>query len=503
MMMTRRAVGKDMEDKLRKTLKELESSKSLCQQLLQERDDSEVEVKIIIDKNTSLKNELAELHIEHMDILDQNTQLQQIVSSFQHCSDTHELALNHITDLELKLTEAHKTIVLLQSVKVSEKASDTQKLYDELVGGVSVSKCAPAITIDLTGDTTINGCPPILSHNKLKKYIKIKKLIRLFQNSIRKQKKFQSNVNLRKERMKLATQLKDCYNQLDHCRSMYEVDMQRLQDELLLKEKVLVDIFNRYEHSQNQLSERMLEASELVDLVKYNAERFESLTNNLSCNCANSVPPLELQPVAPLPEVHHPGGDTINLSKSVLFSDKLGAGLGSILQRSCTHNVSNNCYPNLHFNHIIDKIASSSLDNQTTLILLIGNSIGVRKKDIVSGIDTLLKLNLGRIMLCALPYSDLLSDKHNNYVHTLNNIMYMLTCRHSDKLLYFDTNQFVSGFILSQEAMFLPKKCRHLIATLIAYNINTVVANTIKTRLSSDTVLVDCTNNTVFDCLNY
>ncbi|PZC77111.1 hypothetical protein B5X24_HaOG203728 [Helicoverpa armigera] len=77
-MQTRRATAvKDLEDKLRATLKELETTKNLCAQLLQEREDSEVEVKNVVDKNTVLKNDLAELHIQHMDLLDQHNHLQQ------------------------------------------------------------------------------------------------------------------------------------------------------------------------------------------------------------------------------------------------------------------------------------------------------------------------------------------------------------------------------------------------------------------------------------------
>lgn len=84
-MMTR---SKEMECKLRAALKELESSKHLCNQLLQERDDSEVEVANIINKNSKLKNELAELHICHTDLLQQHSELIKQVATFQQCSDT-------------------------------------------------------------------------------------------------------------------------------------------------------------------------------------------------------------------------------------------------------------------------------------------------------------------------------------------------------------------------------------------------------------------------------
>ncbi|CAH0677971.1 unnamed protein product [Spodoptera exigua] len=109
-----------MESKLRAVLKELESSKLLCDQLLQERDDSEVEVKNIITKNTKLKNELAELH----------------------CTETHEHALTRISQLEHDLREAHNTINKLEASKQLVQSSDTLCLYDELVGGPSVRRVA-------------------------------------------------------------------------------------------------------------------------------------------------------------------------------------------------------------------------------------------------------------------------------------------------------------------------------------------------------------------------
>lgn len=68
---TRKATVKDMEVKLKDTLEELKTSKELCGQLLRERDESEEEIQNIINKNSGLKSQLAELHIQYMDVLDQ------------------------------------------------------------------------------------------------------------------------------------------------------------------------------------------------------------------------------------------------------------------------------------------------------------------------------------------------------------------------------------------------------------------------------------------------
>ncbi|XP_047039921.1 uncharacterized protein LOC124644531 isoform X2 [Helicoverpa zea] len=70
-VMTRKATAKDMEVKLKLALEKLKTSEELCQQLLRERDDSEEEIQKIISKNSELKSQLAELHIQYMDVLDQ------------------------------------------------------------------------------------------------------------------------------------------------------------------------------------------------------------------------------------------------------------------------------------------------------------------------------------------------------------------------------------------------------------------------------------------------
>ncbi|XP_047025488.1 uncharacterized protein LOC124634111 [Helicoverpa zea] len=175
-----------LDGKLRAALKELESKTNLCNQLLQERDDSEVEVKRIVDKNTDLKNQLAELHIQHMDILDQHSHLRQLVSNFQECNDTHELALRRISELEIELSKAHNTITQLEAAQSSEQSANTCSLFNE---------------------------------------------------------------------------------------SFHDTEIQRLQEELHVKEMCLRDIFHKYEASQQDLSVRMQEACELADIVRCNAER--------------------------------------------------------------------------------------------------------------------------------------------------------------------------------------------------------------------------------------
>lgn len=387
-----------------------------------------------------------------------------------------------------------------------DQTSDTLNRFTKLVGSTTAVSSSAAI-IDLTGDDTITQCPVVLSNKKFKKYIKYNKIIRKCRLALKKQSRVKNCVNLRRDRVKLVQQLKTCSLELEHCQVSHDLDIKQLHEQLIVKENLLSDIFRKYEESQHELSMRLLQAGKLVDLVKYSAERYESLTTNLSCTRAHPIPIPEPRPVTTLLDPPHtvPSIHNTKQHKSVLFTDKFGKGLGSFIQHSLPqeHIVTSYCYPNLHFNNIINKIVNTQFDANTTLVLLIGNSLDVIKSDIANGINTLLKLNLKNIMICALPYSDCFSDTQNSYVHTLNNFIYTLTCCHRDKLLFFDTNKFVSEFHLSRESMFFPNKYKDNIATLIAYNINIVIANNMtKCRISDEPVLTSYSNNTVIDCLN-
>ncbi|KAJ8736279.1 hypothetical protein PYW08_006935 [Mythimna loreyi] len=111
-MMTRGATVRDINNKLNAALKELEVSRKTCSDLLQEREESEVEVKKLVDKNTQLKRQLVEMHTQHEDILDQHNHLRRLVSEFQECRDTHDC----IASQALKRNCARRTTLLPPSI---------------------------------------------------------------------------------------------------------------------------------------------------------------------------------------------------------------------------------------------------------------------------------------------------------------------------------------------------------------------------------------------------
>ncbi|XP_063833872.1 uncharacterized protein LOC135083038 [Ostrinia nubilalis] len=116
---------KDMEVKLRQALLDLKASREVSDQLLREREDSEQEIQKVVNRNSQLKNELAELHGKYLDLAEQCLKLQQTVNSFSECNNTHEQALDRIHDLEKSLCESHKTIKSMEEEKQAQEFNST------------------------------------------------------------------------------------------------------------------------------------------------------------------------------------------------------------------------------------------------------------------------------------------------------------------------------------------------------------------------------------------
>ncbi|XP_046973851.1 uncharacterized protein LOC124540393 [Vanessa cardui] len=126
--------ARQAEEQLQLTLQELKASRTQCDLLLKERDDNEQEFLQILNKNNALKSELSQLHLRYVEMEEQNNNLQEIVSGFDNCRDEYEQALMLTNDLKAKLHKAQLYISELENNNLNLKASQTQCLYDELVG---------------------------------------------------------------------------------------------------------------------------------------------------------------------------------------------------------------------------------------------------------------------------------------------------------------------------------------------------------------------------------
>ncbi|XP_075990321.1 uncharacterized protein LOC142985971 [Anticarsia gemmatalis] len=142
-MMTRKATAKDTENKLKLALLELKKCKDENSLLLRERVDCEEEISEVNHKVVSLKGELAELHIENMDLLDQRDRLQHEVSSFGSCNETYEWSLSRINELETSLHEAHTKIISLERLAPAEKLIVREKVQQLLDAGVIRESSSP------------------------------------------------------------------------------------------------------------------------------------------------------------------------------------------------------------------------------------------------------------------------------------------------------------------------------------------------------------------------
>ncbi|KAG6446895.1 hypothetical protein O3G_MSEX004654 [Manduca sexta] len=105
----------------------------MVEDLNKEREENEKVLLEISDKNTKLKNEMSQLHLQLEECLDDRERLQSVVLGFGKCSDEYERALKRITILEVLLQEAHRLINQLESDKLNQTILQNQSLCDELV----------------------------------------------------------------------------------------------------------------------------------------------------------------------------------------------------------------------------------------------------------------------------------------------------------------------------------------------------------------------------------
>ncbi|XP_069365282.1 uncharacterized protein [Maniola hyperantus] len=477
---TRKAAAMEEQQKLKNALQELKSLKQLNAQLLKEQDESEAEMRAVIARNSQLKAELANLHSAHTLLSEERDQLQVAVGSFDQCIQTYEEALGKISMLEDELSQSQKLICDLQSQIASYETQKTNNLYDELLAS---SSTAPVVTIDLTCDSPCAGDnKPHLetiflnSHKKIKKYIKIGKFIKRTKKLIKNQKVSSKNIMLRKERSDLLNKLNAYCSSFQKMREQYETDVQSLNKEISKLENSLRTVTSQYELSRKQVGEQILAADELLALSNYNIDRFDSLVNK--CECSNNVP--SDMPVLSQCTEERKGCENNDIllcspqRKTFVVSDGLGKDFGHLLSNKLHQKVFNVCNPGAPYEYIIENVKGCCLDKHSTVVLLIGDSMQITKKEILRSFAYLLDLQNRtgcKFIFCTFPYSCTLTPAQNRYIYNLNRLLHNLTYGHRDYFHIIDTNNFIKKFSLTKDTMYLPHRCKKQIATLVAYNI--------------------------------
>lgn len=164
------------------------------------------------------------------------------------------------------------------------------------------------------------------------------------------------------------------------------------------------------------------------------------------------------------------------IKNTVMYSDGIGMDMGRLLSQNLSNNVLNNYYPNISISKLMQKISEdNSLNCNTSLIILVGNSLNINKNDLRDFFELLTGIakRVEKVIFCALPYSSGVSDNLlNSKICKLNNLIYKMTF-HSD-IFFFDTNKFVQNFILNKYNLYLPKFYKRELACLLAYNVSDV-----------------------------
>lgn len=515
-MTTRRAVAsRQMEEKLELTLIELKASKTLCEQLLSERNDSEKEILDIINTNRQLKIEMADLHNKLLGALDQRNQLQHQLDIIDRDNVTFEETLGRSAELENELRDAHKLIDKLQSeiddLKSASLSQTHLSLFEELVpqsankGIYAHSPKSSIISIN-SSDCLKNTHQKIISNkNKIKKYWKITKFIRRTNKLIKKNSVFKKNLILQKDRTNLKNKIFLYEQSLDSNRLDYEREIQMLHAEIENLQSSLKHISSKYESACKELKEHSLAMDELLQLSKYNNDRFDSLTNNYQCNCIqSSVSPRSLPASSSVSNITNspisrclkaqPNNYIPSTSDIIVFSDEIGKNMGWQLKCYLGQPIVNYCMPGANYSYILEKILNTTFKNNSTLIVMIGRRGNANKKDIVNYCSKLNNLeNVTKVVLFVLPFSRTLSHRENLIRHNLNMCLHNST-NDNYKFHIIDTNKYVSNFISTAPDNYsLSKYFRRQIANVLQYYI--LINNRNKLTNPSMVTVKQCIND--------
>lgn len=453
----------NLEKKLQNALEQIKLKQTTIDQLLTEREEHEKEMENILSTNKKLKTELSELDIAYMDVLDQRDHLQKEVDTLLRYSSEYEQALHQINNLERELNKARTNLAQYENKLKRQQMQNTLALYDELLG----EPCEKS-------KYKLN----YMNRKVSRKIWRLRKCIK--KSSDNRNKYFKNNIKLQKERSMLLQKLNLANAQIKINCDSYNEDIQSLKTQLEIKVSILESLSIKYELAKKEIEEHILAAEKLVELSSYNADRFDSLVKNHACTCMHDkvfnqhksslghtkylIP--EIKNIVPVNE-----NVSVSNQEIIIFSDEMGKNMASLIKNQTNLSVYNCCLPQSGFKEIMNKIRSYEFDTNTSIIIAIGNSFGTTNKDVISGLDYLCNLNVKKIIFCLFPYLKSITQKLNNRIYYLNSLIYKMTSSYSDEFILFDTNKFISDMSLTRDALYLSKKSKNLLSTLLVYNI--------------------------------
>lgn len=497
--MTRRA---ELDSKLKAALHELKSTRDTCNRLLEEREIAERDIIELIERNTSLKTELAAMTKQSDQIVLERDQLQVVVDSQDQCRDTYETTLQRVILLEHQLASANLEISCLQKKNMLLEHNNTLNLYDEIMEinnkNVSAFKSQsniPATPCSNSNKNCINGS------NKIKKYVKLNKFIKKSENIVKKQKTNLKSLPLIKQKVSLSIELENCQKIINE----QSLEISSLVDDMKTLQASLNSMTCKYTSSQKEIKEYSLALDELISMSTYNLERFDSLTNkhNSDSNVCEpsvveptSLPPQQ-SPVSPVvscvSEVRQVGGSPVTAvttdrqtQRTFILSDEMGRGFGSMLTHLTNQKVVNYCQPGASLDSLLASIKTEVLDKHCTIIIALGNSYNISKNNFIGCFKQIVELGVGRVIFCALPYTGKINSEFNKNIYNLNMYIYNMSC-HTGSIHFIDTNKFISNCIMTGGTLHLQYSHRLSIAKLLAYNLHF--------KTYTNTVISICTND--------
>ena len=452
--------SRQAESRLDLALRELKATKEEVAQLIGEREENEKELLDLLDKCKKLKQNLSELHTQHVIVVEERDKLQTIIDGFGECSQEYVHNLRRVTLLEQELRDAHHHIGELESEKKEFEqefiACQTDSLFEELIGSVpsltpNTGTQNPIVTIDLTSDNTMshhNNGVVKCSRSKLKKYVRINRYIKKTQKLVNKQRCFYNNLKCIRERQRLGNEL-DLYTlALDNNITKHEDHVKQLESQINNLKDSLDRITKRYICSKKENEEHVMALKHLMNasLTDCNDRHSLGISNRSQPTCDSSFS----SQCSNNKTVYSTNQNNSSFARSkyvvknkiVMFSDEFGKNMGLLLSNYLGQPIINHCLPNTSYHKIISNILKYPFEKNTTLIIMIADRGNVIKKQFTKYFDCLSALEVNNIIMFTLPYSHSLPHTENDYRYKINLTMSTLTCNNynNNKIHIVDCN---------------------------------------------------------------
>nr|XP_053615264.1 uncharacterized protein LOC128678045 isoform X1 [Plodia interpunctella]XP_053615265.1 uncharacterized protein LOC128678045 isoform X1 [Plodia interpunctella]XP_053615267.1 uncharacterized protein LOC128678045 isoform X1 [Plodia interpunctella] len=432
---SRAVTARQLETELKATLLKLKTAEEDKERLILEREENEHLFVSLLNNNTQLKRELSESKIYSDSLNEQLNHLELELGSFRQSTEMYEDILMRNTTLEKRLGEAQRQIDSYEQAVPPIQSLEINNQYNlVVVASAPLSSNSPAIAFanksSLCSNCNNNKCNQRISHKKFKKLKKLNKII--------KKNNLQLRINTNKSRLlksgfkmfnDVSSQLALTESKLAESQELYCADIARLKSYITELEERCSNLMKTIDSSLQAVTEHVIDMESLIEENRYIGEKLHSASNLCTCGAFNQPEISDSLPTlspceGDLHKYTRPGcADADDSHNTLIFSDSVGRNMGYLFNQHL-ENVTNYCLPNASYTHIIESIRATTFNRNSTIVLLIGNCNNLCKKDIICGLDSLNKLNVYKVIICAFPYLSCQPPSKNKNIHYFNNLTY-------------------------------------------------------------------------------